>query len=361
MNKIQKARSRLLFSQPFFASMLLGTPCIEDRTIPTAATDMRRILYNPDFIDGLDLDQVQGLLVHEVMHIAFEHGFRLHSRDHKIWNWACDYAINLLITDAMLKLPPDGLLDEVYRGMSADQIYEKLMQGAKKRKASGQGDPKDGIGQDLQAPGVSLEEAAVRQRQIKQQVAQAATMARVAGKLSGSLEAFVNAILNPVVPWQALLRDYMTRVSQDDETWSRRNRRFSDIYLPSRHSLRMGELVLIGDTSGSITQEELNGVAAEVNSIAETVRPERIRVLWADTEVKKEEVFEPGEPIDLHPMGRGGTDMRVPLEHVRQYDPQVVVLITDGHTPWPTCEPDYPLIVCCTTMVDVPVGLVVRV
>ena len=361
MNKIQKARARLLFSQPFFATMLLGTPCVEDRTIPTAATDMKRIRYNPDFIDGLDLDQVQGLLVHEVMHIAFEHGFRLHGRNHKVWNWACDYAINLIIIDAKLKLPPDCLLDATYCGMSADQIYEKLVREAKKRKASGQGDPKDGIGQDLQEPGIGVEEAAVRQRQIKQQVAQAANMARMAGKLSGSLEAFMDAILNPVVPWQALLRDYMTRVSHDDETWSRRNRRFSDVYLPSRHSLRMGEALVYRDISGSVTHEEQGKTLGEIGSIAHTVRPERIRVFAWDTELKHEDVFECDEEPVVQMMRGGGTDMRTALEHARQYDPQVVILITDGHTPWPTCEPDYPLIVCCTTMVDVPVGLVVRV
>ena len=33
----------------------------------------------------------------------------------------------------------------------------------------------------------------------------------------------------------------------------------------------------------------------------------------------------------------------------------------EGYTPWPDVEPDYPLIVCCTTNADVPVGLDVRI
>ena len=126
------------------------------------------------------------------------------------------------------------------------------------------------------------------------------------------------------------------------------------------YSEGMGEIVVIGDTSGSITNEEIGKVIASVEDIAASTRPERVRLVWADTEVAGEEVFENGEPIDAHPKGGGGTDMRVPLAYVEQYSPDVVVLITDGYTPWPDSDPAYPLIVCCTTKVDCPVGRVLR-
>jgi predicted metal-dependent peptidase len=68
-----------------------------------------------------------------------------------------------------------------------------------------------------------------------------------------------------------------------------------DIYLPSVESETVGELVIAIDTSGSIGQKELNEFASEIVSICETVTPERVRVLWWDTKVHGEQIFEPAD------------------------------------------------------------------
>lgn len=377
LTNLQKARARLLLQHPFFATLLLSTPMIEDKSIGTAATDMKTIMYNPDFFDTLSGEVIEFVLAHEVAHIVFEHGVRLQSRDARLWNIACDYAINLILRDSGFALHPECLIDSKYEGMSAEQIYELFQKSPPKRRGhgnkqpsngagqeQGQGDtlPQDVLGQDVREPQVANKDEMSRiQRSIQQRVAQAAMMAKMAGKLSAQLERLVHEILNPVVPWPDVLREYMTRIIQDDENWSRRNRRYGDVYLPARYSQKMGDVVIIGDVSGSIGQPEFDRLASEISAIADMLRPESVRVVWADTEVVKEETFECGEPLVLKPCGGGGTDMRVPLAHVTQYDPQVVVLITDGYTPWPTGEPDFPLVVCCTTDVNVPVGQVVRV
>ena len=36
-------------------------------------------------------------------------------------------------------------------------------------------------------------------------------------------------------------------------------------------------------------------------------------------------------------------------------------MFTDGYTPWPDIEPEYPLIVCCTTDTEVPIGMDIRI
>jgi predicted metal-dependent peptidase len=384
MDRMQKARAKMLIKHPFFATLLMSTPAIEvpdewfaARGIasPTMATDMEKLYWSRSFVDRIEDDDILFILAHEVMHIALVHGMRLQGRNPVLWNIAADYCINPILVDNGFNKPSDkagGLFDDKYKDMSADQVYDDLVKRcdeARKKGGTGKpGDPKSGIPelgghQDLVQPdGASdpAHEAKVR-RGIQQKVAQAANVARMAGKLAGGLERLVGEILDPKVPWSHLLRDYMTRVTKDDEQWSRRNRRFQNVYLPARHSEKMGEIVLIGDTSGSIGNDELCKYMAEAVAIAEDVHPERIRILWADTRVAGEQVFEEGELIVPKPKGGGGTDMRVPILYAEKFDPEVVVLFTDGYSPFENYDPPYPLIVCCTTDTDVPIGQMVRI
>ena len=180
-------------------------------------------------------------------------------------------------------------------------------------------------------------------------------MARAAGKMPANIDLLVDGVVNPPQRWDVVLREFMTRMVQSSETWNRRNRRFTAV-LPSRQDVGMGELNVIGDTSGSMLQDNhFKQVATEINYCNEFVKPERTRVVWADAEAcSGEQVFEPGEEVVLEPKGGGGTDMRLPLKFVEQYNPCCVILITDCYTPWPDTPTPYPLIVLSTTNAPCP-------
>lgn len=360
---ISKAKARLLMNHPFFATLLLNTPIEISEHIPLAATDMKHIYFNPDFLKTLSIEEIMTVLCHEVGHNALLHGARLEDRNHDLWNQAGDYAINLMLREQGFSPPKVGwLCDDKYKGWSADKIYDDLRQDAKGGKGgNGKSDPLHGDLLPVAGSGDAASKAETV-RKMKQQVAQAAMAAKLAGKLHGSLAGMIKDFLEPQVPWADVLRDYLLRVVKDDESWTRRNRRFRNVYLPARHSERMGPIVIIGDSSGSIwcSPEDLKMFATEIQAVADQVQPEHIRLIWADTKVAGEEVFEQGETLKFEVKGGGGTDMRVPLSYVEQYEPEVVILLTDGYTPWPSCEPPYPLIVCCSTGVDVPVGQVIR-
>ncbi len=87
------------------------------------------------FIDRLDLKQVEYLLAHEVLHVAFEHMLRRGEREPQAWNVACDYAINQILEDEKIGRKPTGddapLLDSRYRGMAAEDIYGELEEWTK--------------------------------------------------------------------------------------------------------------------------------------------------------------------------------------------------------------------------------------
>src|SRR5271168_2777759 len=124
--RIQKARTALILDHPFFGSLLFRLKGRECRSVQTMATDGMSIYYNPDFVETLNAATLAGTLAHEVMHPALHHHMRRSGRDLKRWNVACDYAINPLLIEAGLSLPEGVLLDNRFRGMSAEQIYNLL-------------------------------------------------------------------------------------------------------------------------------------------------------------------------------------------------------------------------------------------
>jgi predicted metal-dependent peptidase len=109
--RIQKARTSLILDHPFFGSLLFRLKGRECRSVQTMATDGVSLFYNPDFVETLNAATLAGTLAHEVMHPALHHHVRRSGRDPKLWNQACDFAINPLLVDAGLSLP-DGVLTE---------------------------------------------------------------------------------------------------------------------------------------------------------------------------------------------------------------------------------------------------------
>ena len=100
----------------------------EDPTAPSMWTDGKTLAYNPAWINGLTLDEVKGVLCHEVMHVALLHNLRRDQRDPAKWNMAADHAVNPILLDANMTLPKDGLIGREYEGMAAEEIYNRLPQ-----------------------------------------------------------------------------------------------------------------------------------------------------------------------------------------------------------------------------------------
>jgi predicted metal-dependent peptidase len=217
--RIQKARTALLLDHPFFGSLLFRLKGQERPSIQTMATDGVSLFYNPEFVATLSQGELAGVLAHEVMHPALQHHTRRADRSLKHWNIACDYAINPLLVDAGLTLPKDVLLDNRFRGMSAEGIYNLLDQNDREsqqkfRTPSNSGNPSKsgddgessqdgsedgpnapktpgGIGQVLDAP--SSEEAdgkdsSEQARDWQIAVEQAESLAKLAGKVPAGLE-----------------------------------------------------------------------------------------------------------------------------------------------------------------------------
>ena len=146
--RLSKAKTALVLEHPFIGSIAMNMPFYIREDVPTAATDGKCVMFNPDFCDDLGDEELKFLVAHECFHPMLEHNFRRNNRDGYKWNQAGDYVINKLLTDEGIgKMPEGGLLsDDIYNagGGTSDGIYNNLPDTPEDgRGYSGEGQPLD--------------------------------------------------------------------------------------------------------------------------------------------------------------------------------------------------------------------------
>jgi predicted metal-dependent peptidase len=376
--RIQKARTALLLDHPFFGTLLFRLGAQAHSSIATMATDGVSLYFNPEFVEGLSSAELIGTLAHEVMHPALQHHTRREGRNPRRWNMACDYAINPMLVDAGLSLPKDVLMDHRFRGMSAEEIYNRLEaeedrsspdqdgdrnqlascgEGAEERATGGPDadtpqvpETAGGIGQVLDAAtdaesGSSVEEQA---REWQMAVQQAENVARLAGKMPAGAARSLEAAKAASIDWRELLRRAWSEAIPADYSWTRPNRRhiWSGLYLPGVTSEGVGEVAIAVDCSGSIQARQLGLFEAEIRSIVAGQQPRLVHVLYFDTQVHRHDTYQAGQPISLTPIGGGGTDFRPCFCWLEDKGicPQTMVFLTDLWGEFPKTAPEYPVI-----------------
>lgn len=100
-DRMMKARCRLLTMEPFYGTMAsmfrwIKTPDKKQiKTMGVCIVDAEvHCYYNEEWCDTLTVDQLTGVIKHEVEHIVKLHPVRIGSREHKTWNVSCDMIIN---------------------------------------------------------------------------------------------------------------------------------------------------------------------------------------------------------------------------------------------------------------------------
>ena len=95
VKKLQGARISLLTNHPFYALLLMHMKFSLDKTCETSYTDGVRIAFNPDYLKELSDSELEFVLMHEVLHAALGHPFRVQADYHiEIFDQACDIVVN---------------------------------------------------------------------------------------------------------------------------------------------------------------------------------------------------------------------------------------------------------------------------
>lgn len=364
---LTRAKAQLVLQEPFYATILLNLTIVEGAKTPDgrdlwlAATNGTELFINPVNFEKLTLAQAKGVLKHEVMHIAQLHPWRGEGKEHVRWNHAADYTINPVIIDEGGELPAGALDGTPYKGQTTEQIYNALPPSPPKSNQQGgagqdgRGAPKGNpLGDDIM-PAKDKSQAGIEKAKVM--ISQAAQVAKAVGKLPANVQAELDEIFKPKVDWREQLRQFLTETCPSDYSFSRPNRRYiagdDPMYLPSMagHD-SMASLVVVMDTSGSITMDELKQGLGEIVGAVEDVAPKRLVVAYCDAKVQHADVFDnPSEAVVAESFkrhGAGGTSMVAALKWTERNHPnaQAVVVWTDGEFTYEdTTEDTFPFAV----------------
>ena len=406
LDALKKARAHLVVRHPFFGCLALGLELVESDDTATLATDGSSIFYNVDFTLSLTLKELASVIAHEVLHVTFKHHLRRGTRDPQQWNVAADYAINgILIKSKLFNLPDGGLFDPKYQDWGTEKIYADLPKpeednqndpgsqrmaneeviGSADSGAGGPGQAADDAaenGGDADLPKADSDDAsedskpepvgevwdaksdegnelspaeiADAERRIDSQIHIAAQAEKSIGTGSNAVaDGILKGLSEVSVPWVDVLKDYLLAAHEEDYSLNQPNRRFihQGLYLPAPVHIPAGSLVHAIDISGSLSREELEIIAANINDINDVLQPAQTHVIYCDTAIVNVDTFDAGEDITLTYYRGGGTEFAPPFNWCLANDvrPDALIYFTDG------CgtvggykrldeEPDYPVV-----------------
>ena len=347
--RIQRANvalSRHLATRMFTPFFVDGKARVEEDAAqcPTAFTNGTDETYGADFVNGLANDkQVRFLVMHEKGHKFLMHFLRETPEmkaDPRLANIAEDYAVNGMLYKICVQHPdfmemiPGALHDAKYDGWSALEIFNDLKEDEKKGGGKGQGQTLDSHDRSKVQQATS-EQVQQQAKQINEQLRQGGMMA---GKFGATVPGEVEDALAPEVDWKKEFEEWMRTAARgrDEFTWRRYNRRrlADDLYTPSTYSKKLDEIVIAIDSSGSTYGKVLGEFVGAVREICMQTNPKKLRIIWWDTSVHAEQVFEGnygniGEV--LKPVGGGGTRVGCVSDYLKDNKNMALVVFTDGY------------------------------
>lgn len=353
--RIESAISKLITFYPLFGTVFLYLNKRESYSLPTMAVGVTRrvdlaLYYNPDFVNKLGYEELKAVLIHESMHVLLHHISRAahYNFSMKGFNIAADMAINCNIQNL-----PDGAIYpstfQLPNNEAAEWYYRSIKREAEKNGKS--------IEEMMGEAGADLVDdhsmwGECEDDVVKEKIKGIASKAIAEqekngwGNIPGDVVQKVLAANRSIVNWKKEVRYFINKLVYHGQrsTRSRINRReqtlasnrtghLKDIYLhPGKKKQYTSRLLVAIDTSGSVTDKELEEFVTEVNGMIDHVQCEYI---CFDTKM-----YGPPKPFskkakDLEIEGRGGTNFYPVCEFIDEEKYDGLIIMTDGFAPFP--------------------------
>ncbi|MBB5117871.1 hypothetical protein AF335_10345 [Streptomyces eurocidicus] len=361
LDKLYAARLHAARVRPYLATALFALHTVESRQVPTMAVDRYwRCYVSPVFVERTPVEELAGVWVHEVSHLLRDH----HGRSDRVarergltgpgerlrMNIAADCEINDdVFGDGLVR--PEGAVDPASLGLPSGELMEDYLRlfrlGPRMADAAWLdcGSGADGVEREWElgpdgAHGLSEQE-------------RDAVRFRVAEGINGrpgsapkGWRRWAEEAFHPPQAWRELLGSAIRSAvagsgAGEDYTYGRPSRRSAGVpgaVLPSLRR-RPPRVSVVIDTSGSVSDAELGSALLEVTAISRAVggRRDLVTVVPCDAAAGIAHLLCRAEGIPL--TGGGGTDLREGFARALKGRPDVVVVLTDGWTPWPAERP----------------------
>jgi predicted metal-dependent peptidase len=379
---LQAARVRASYQRAYFAPALFNLIPVRTDMIASMAVDSRwRLYYNDAWVASHTVEENAAVLIHEVSHLLREHEARKRAagvKDESLWNTATDCEINDDLIAEALPLPDDPPRPEKFgltAGENAETYYRQLLKPAQSSGttgaresghaaphaahdcgsgAHGEWRPWELPGDDGSpggVPGVDPVKGELVRREVAQRILD---KSGDAGDVSLGWRRWAHTVLTPKVDYMATIRHVVRKALRDstlgryDRTYNRPHRRqaaYGEFIMSSFYQPRPRPGFLI-DTSGSMQDRQLARAVAELAGLTRQLGyGAEVVVACCDVVVHDVRKVFTAAPVALY--GGGGTDIGAGLRWFaeRQNGPiDLLVVVTDCHTPWPDEPPPFPVI-----------------
>lgn len=407
-----KARS----THPYYSSMFYALIPVEVKNLREqahgafiAVDKFMRLYYDPDAIQELSVEEGATALIHEVNHPLRGHMDRAESyaasrslpvcvENHRFMNACEDAEINDDLAEENLPFPkgygvlpstltkpmPNGKLWEEYADGQPKNFLVSLTKGGSGESKNGKGSPQDGEGnckgidcgsvagggqrpweldpnepnvdaQGKEIPKISQAEQEIIAKQVARDIQD---HVKNRGTVPNSLKRWADAKLkikyDPRRELAAVIRyAVMEQTGMVNYTWKKFSKRApSNIFLPGL-SAPVPKVRVVVDTSGSMTSDALGKALVLIQMTLKSLGSNvGIDVIACDAHANAcHKVFK-AEMVNLE--GGGGTDMRIGVAAAAKQKPfpDIIILVTDGYTPWPT-EPTKQKLIVALVETDV--------
>jgi len=362
---------QLLNNEPFVGGISMYIPKVQDWKVDTAyvSCDKQgniRMGYNPDFFRSMPTAHRQGVIMHEILHIAFMHIAERAVSDRKfsrLWNVATDLAINSVIGDANLPefcLMPGrapktddpklaALIKSFPKLESADWYMARLQEFSEangNKNGEGEytiqignadGETIDGHGGWGDVPDEIRDIMREQVRDLVEKGVKAAQQRASWGSMPQEVQNQIEALLRHELNWKAILRMFIGRARsmERNSTMKRINKRLPYM-LPGAKRSTIANVLWAIDQSGSVGDEDVQRGLAEAFACSKEAS---IDVVNFDTEIDMSSFasVKNGQNFKWRRTRSGGTDFDCVQRFLNNPKNRgkysAVIMFTDGYAP----------------------------